>query len=363
MEINIFATGSNKLLSYPDKIDDWIIKKPITPITLEIHPSEICNQNCPHCQSNFTLTRKDARDRARNGQFLRIESLESIWSHPPKGIVISGNTGDPLTYPFFNELLTTIGNHKIPMVLVTNGQGLNEESCSSAITFCRGIRISLDADNGEIYSTIHGVTINKWQHVLENIRLLLETRNMMGIERNQCNIGVGFLTNRDTLKGMKSATQLSKALGLDYIQFRPYHYDETEIGKEFNECLYFEDDNFKVYRSFQKYSKFHSFLREYKTCQASWFYSVLDARGDIYLCCHQVGNKDANLGNIYQTSWQEIMLSEKRTELINSYSVSECLPFCRLNAHNQLLMDILNGKNVKLSPVKDPIVDLHSPFL
>ena len=50
---DIYNSAERKLLSYPEKIADFLKEKPVFPIALEIHLSERCNHRCPECQGKF----------------------------------------------------------------------------------------------------------------------------------------------------------------------------------------------------------------------------------------------------------------------------------------------------------------------
>jgi pyruvate-formate lyase-activating enzyme len=230
---NIFSTGAQKLLFYPQRIDNWQNGKPIVPITLEIQPSERCNHHCPHCQGKFALERLDALNRSKNGALLDLSLLKTIWELPPEGIVISGNTGDPLLHPEIDKLLMVLGDRSIPSVLITNGQLLTSDLADLIVQICRGIRISIDAYDEHSFALTHGVK-NSWPRLMENISALVETKRKY--PASHCHIGVGFLTSARSKPWMLPATHLAKSLGVDYIQFRPYHYDTTDVIDALNSC-------------------------------------------------------------------------------------------------------------------------------
>ena len=101
---NIFSSAAQKLLCYPEKLQAWLKGQPFAPITLEIHPTERCNHRCPQCQSTFAMPGGEARKRARQGYDLDLSLLDSVWKDPPKGVVLSGHTGDPLMHPQLNRV-------------------------------------------------------------------------------------------------------------------------------------------------------------------------------------------------------------------------------------------------------------------
>jgi|GEM_PF-2726235 Predicted Fe-S oxidoreductases len=359
-EDNVFSTGAKKLLHYAERIQQWQDNRPIVPITLEIQPSERCNHNCPNCQSHFILGQSKSRKLAHHGSFLDLSLLNSIWNLPPAGIVISGNTGDPLLHPNIASLISTIHDHSIPMVVITNGQALHSSLSELIIKYCSGIRISLDASNAATYSLTHGVNSKQWGEVCNKVAELCSLK--LRDNNSKCLIGVGFLTSEQTRNWMVEATIQAKAMGAGYIQFRPFHYDFTCIDEEFNVCKSFEDKDFKVMRSFQKYSNLGDCSGP-NNCQAAWFYTVLDAKGDFYLCCHNIGNEKAKIGSLREENWQTFIDSDFRRETINNYSTLQCIPNCRLHSQNSILFQMASGSTEFRKPELDDEVILHAPFL
>jgi MoaA/NifB/PqqE/SkfB family radical SAM enzyme len=357
---NIFSSGALKLLYYSQKINQWEENRAIIPITLEIQPSERCNHNCPNCQAQFCLKKKETRERAKSGIFLNLSLLDSIWDFPPEGIVISGNSGDPLTHPHIYELIQTITIKSIPFVLITNGGNLTKRITDLLVKGSSGVRISLDACDAKSFSLTHGVNSNEWERVLYNISNLVNNRKSS--PDSKCMIGLGFLTSKQSSDWMFKATKLAKTLGVDYIQFRPYHYDVTEINQQLTECKKLENDSFKVFSSDQKYSRLGDCSRGIG-CQAAWFYSVLDARGDLYICCHNVGNKDASIGSLADDNWKNILESTKRKSVINDFSKVNCIPNCRLHTQNLLLEKIWNQQIIPSPEINDIQIKNHAPFL
>ncbi len=358
---NVFAVGSSKILMFEKHLAAWSGGKPGVPVTLEIHPSERCNHKCPDCQAQFAVSKKEMRTRAALGAELDLAWLDSVWEQPPQGIIISGNTGDPLMHPRIGDLLELVASKRIPMVLITNGEALTPELARLAVRVCRGIRISLDAADAGMFLRTHGVRAESWQRVTASVKLLADTRTALGLSVEDCLMGAGYLVDGRTQPGMVAAARLAKSLGADYIQFRPYHTRATDIETEVQACAALEGDGFRVFASQQKYSLLKRPGRSYTQCHGAYFFTVLDARGDLYICCHHVGNPAAQLGNLREQSWSEWLGSQERRR-IDAFSVSGCLPFCRLHVHNEALQAMQDGREI-LAPELTDEQRRHAAFL
>jgi len=96
-------------------------------------------------------------------------------------------------------------------------------------------------------------------------------------------------------------------------------------------------------------------------CYGASFFSVIDPRGDIYICCHHVGADRGVLGRLSIESWSDFLMSSQRHQRIGEFSLDDCLPLCRLNAVNVVLQNLLDGE--QFVPITDPLLHKHSVFL
>jgi radical SAM protein with 4Fe4S-binding SPASM domain len=129
------------------------------------------------------------------------------------------------------------------------------------------------------------------------------------------------------------------------------------------QCESLEDGHFRVFSSYQKYSQLGDcFDRSFNSCQAAWFYTVLDAKGDIYICCHNVGREEAKLGSLKEETWKTFVSSNLRREVIQGFTTGKCIPNCRLQTQNELLLDFSKHPQQSPIPLTQEIIH-HAPFL
>jgi cyclic pyranopterin phosphate synthase len=359
-ELNIFSAGSTKLAAFPEKLRLWQKNKAISPVALEIQPTEQCNHRCPRCQGQFSLSKTETRSRARSGIHMDLSILESIWENPPAGIIISGNTGEPLLHPKIENLLADLLSKNIPTILITNGEAITDSLAELAVSSCRGIRVSLDAYDAKSFAYSHGQGEDSWNKVLEAISLLVMAKQK---RLSKCRIGIGYLTNNITSRGMLAATALARQLCVEYIQFRPYHFMANDVSQELTDCRKLEDAYFRVFASHQKYDRLLCQQRSYRICHGAWFYSVVDARGDFYLCCHHIGRKEARIGSLLENRWNNLISSDRRRNVISRHPTCSCIPLCRLHSQNDELEQIRRRK-VRIENIVVPTgVMEHAMFL
>lgn len=360
---NIFSTGTQKLLCFPEKLQAWLKGEPFVPVTLEIQPTERCNHRCPQCEGVLSLSGGQVRKQAREGVDLDLRLLESVWDDPPDGVIVSGHTGDPLMHPHIVELLERLARVDTLVALLTNGEAMTEEIAQLAVRMCTGIRVSVDACDPESFRRTHGVGEDSWKRVMHGIKLLVRAKADAGILREDCTLGIGYLTDEQNKAGMLRATRLAKELGVDYIQFRPFHYRASSIESELKACMALEEpERFSVMSSAQKYNLLDSSGRNYAACYGSFFFTVIDARGDYYICEHHVKQQDAKIGSLSEMSWQEFIVSDRRKQVAKAFPKDYCIPFCRLNTHNAFLQGILENETIPYSTLPEE-VQRHAVFL
>lgn len=332
MDKTIF--GSNKILQHLDNIMDYKFTGVTSPITMEIDFTGRCNHACPKC----------AGGRLKGELNLEEVSdwLSQMKGYGVKAITYTGN-GEPLmnkdTLPaikYASELGLDVG-------LITNGGMLNKESCEVIVNNCVWVRVSLDAGSPQTYVLTHGMNETEFNKVIKNVKMLSDAKRRL---ESDCTVGVGYLTNSKTKDDMERATLLVKGLGVDYLQFRPFHNDFTNVIKEITKCKKYETKSFKVLASTQKYTHFNDEIkRNYSFCHGSNFVGVIQSTGDLTICCHTRGIPKYNYGNLRDKSFEDVWESKKKQQLLKGLPHPKYCPlYCRADGFNRTLQDIMTKK-------------------
>jgi len=293
-----------------------------------------CNSNCPGCAggriNNASLTLEEAKD--------IIEQLIDIGA---KGLIFTGG-GDPAVNPHTSSAVKYANERGLDIGFITNGMIMNEKFADTILENCVWTRVSLDAGTPEIFEMIHGLKEDVFRKVIENIKYLAQRKKQTG---SQCTVGVAFLTGANTRHDMYAFGELAGTLEVDYAQFRPFHNEFTDVGKEIQEIRNkFETEEFKIVGSIQKYSKFNEEdKRPYSKCYGVNFCTVICADGTVQTCCHTRGKDKYALGNIKEKSLREIW--NDREKVFSKIDFSDCGPyFCRADEFNRVLFEIAGDK-------------------
>jgi MoaA/NifB/PqqE/SkfB family radical SAM enzyme len=311
-----------------DKLNYWM-NKDNTLILVEIDMTNYCNHNCPACTGFKDNKVSITLDEAKN----YIDQMKKM---DVRAIAFTGG-GDPLMNPDTINAIRYAKRQGLDVALITNGLALDSlKKCEVVVRSCTWCRISLDAATPETYKKTHGMNEEAFLKVQENLKRLVEVRNDSGLTKDHCTIGTAFLTSEMTKHEVYDFAKLSKDLGVDYAQMRPFHWDKTDVLDEIDRCKDLNDDNFKVLSSIHKYQFFKDEkIRTYDKCHGANFRTVICADSKVYMCCHWRSNPEYCLGDLKKDKLIDIW--KRREQMIQKVDVSKCLPFCVLDKINREL--------------------------
>jgi sulfatase maturation enzyme AslB (radical SAM superfamily) len=238
--------------------------------------------------------------------------------------------------PICPEVIKYINYSKgLDVSLITNGSNLNEDNVTIILKHCTWVRVSLDAGTPKMFKFTHGCNRKMFDKVMEGIWLLTEAKRQNNFK---CTIGAAFLTSKNTRGDMLGFTKLCKNLGVDYVQFRPWHWDFTDVTKELERCEEESTDGFQVLKSGNKYTHLGE-QRPYSECYGHHFGGVINIH-KLYLCCHFRGMPKYELGDLRKDSLEDIWNSERRKEIYENIDYSDCFPVCRCDRFNRILWEL-----------------------
>lgn len=100
----------------------------------------------------------------------------------------------------------------------------------------------------------------------------------------------------------------------------------------------YEDDNFKVLYSKQKYEEFKTIKeRGYSKCRGMFFSTVITANARMYACIHHRQNPQYLICDIRKGESLVDMWNYKKWMVYHNIDVSKCPQLCRNDSFNKLL--------------------------
>jgi len=335
----------------------------IPPKFLEVHPEAFCSHRCKPCAYRYSGWDKHGMeflkpewagtypDFSRKGpvgkRIPEVSGMPKVVAlNLPKqmrdegidAIEITGS-GEPLLYPYINELLGACCNHLEDIAIVTNGQFFHR--VVDSISHLTWLRFSVDARYPGTYEEVHGIPC--FDQVVDNLRLAVDTFR-------DAYIGVSYVVTRDNFGEVYDAVEFYKGLGVRNIRFT-FEYEPSGTANlttrqveavriMLDEAKGLQDSKFRVFGQVGKIDMFSRPNTDFTFCGyqlLSWNvgYDCL-----CYPCCVQIYNPSSAFGDLSKQDLHEIIYGERRRKFIEEFDVTKCNP-CWLREKNIAIETVL----------------------
>jgi MoaA/NifB/PqqE/SkfB family radical SAM enzyme len=336
----------NKIFAHPERLADWLKTGFGRPITAELDPTNACSYSCGDCAGG--------RDDEASLSFSDMQRIIDELSGSVKGLVVTGG-GEPLANPNTVRAIEYAAGKGMDVGLITSGYLLHNNDVPGLVervrASCSWIRISLDASDGKTYAERKGVPADHFEQVLVNV-LRLDPVN------TECTVGLAYLTRNESFEALRRFAELSRMLGVDYAQFRPFHEAREEghdLSERIEQTRNLETGRFKVIYPREKYVPMGY---TYEQCFGDEFRVVVSATGDMYPDCYTRGMPEFAYGNLLQQSFEDIWYHVRRQDVFEGkLSHPDCPEMSRRDLLNQILWDVHQSRE-RLS---ERYFELHAP--
>ena len=360
--------AGSKILMHFDKLaQSQSDPEQVGPITVEFHPTNLCNHRCPAC--TFGIPERERQ--LTNVSFdvgLLPGLIEDLQEFQVRGIDISGG-GEPLMHQDISSMITRFHEGGFDVGLVTNGSRLNDEHDGDWATevrqtilqHCTWCRISVDAGSQAVYERMHGRTpAVSFDSLTAAIRGLGAEKVK---QRSGTTLGVSFLLTPDNfLDLIKSICMFRDMPGLDYFQIKPIVIAPVERVNHPN-MIFWDERLFDALVTARAYSKpafkvytlgfkfIDMLLNEatglpFRKCWGHPFYPTICADGTVVVCCHMLnslldGNEVGSYGRITSTRrFRDVWTDPNRWQVGSNINVRLCPSNCKLSETNKVLEQI-----------------------
>ena len=287
----------NKIIKHPKQLHCWKENINHFPITAEINLTNICNYKCPDCIASYYNSQSGNKDILETNKVLEL--INELKECDIKGVLLSGG-GEPLLHPNIKKIVKHILLSGIDLGIITNGSPLNNMSNQLReliVASCSWIRFSIDAATNTTYKRVHWCGNNDYNNVISNIKELIRIKQLADY---QCRIGYAFLTTDVNYHEIITAVETAILLGVDYISFRPaimfgkvtneiveehYHRNKV-ILEDIHAAIESHGKDVEIIYAKTKYEQAAGLKPwSWKECEAHNFQTVINAKGDVMLCC------------------------------------------------------------------------------
>lgn len=332
------------------------------PVSVQLELTNTCSTHCSHC-FRFTPT-KSERPEMSTPMLKRL--LDELANIDVRTITLSG--GEPTAHPGFAEVLAHASQRGLKVGVLTNGV-FDPQLAEVMAKEASWIRISMDGGTEETYNKIRKLPSGEGAY-LEVIKSIKVLQGLVGQPGNNCQIGFCYTIQKGNsrLQDIKDMVEFVESLDLppkvDYLTFKFVHgsngfnSSEEAISKIYNEILcnpaYEKKANFAYLKRFLEQTSIASvatgrpiesmYLGQNVTCFTPYLFSLVDAYGDVYTCCHLYEDNGAYtskfkekrnkhlLGtypdNSFAQIWRNAAYEKVREELKAIDPLSDCYAAC-----------------------------------
>ncbi|MHB8883212.1 MAG: radical SAM protein [Thermodesulfovibrionales bacterium] len=332
---------SHKLIFHPTAVAQWLAGGEVYPLYLEISPSGACNHRCTFCALDFM---------EYTPRFLDTGILkERLTEMGRLGVrsVMYGGEGEPLLHKDIADIIVHTKQSGIDVGITTNGVLLARPLAAKILESTSWIKVSLDAGTAGTYAKIHRTQAADFEHVLQNLTAAVALQEETG---SRCTLGAQMVLLPENAAEAETLAQLAREIGLRYLVVKPYSQHHKSYAHEYSSVDYsaftclkeklaaYNDETFSVIFRERTMKKIKRTKRGYERCLALPFWSYIDSAGNVWGCSAYLGDDSFRYGSIYDHTFQEIWLGERRKECMKKVAAELDPEGCRMNCR----MDEIN---------------------
>ena len=332
-----YLMDGHKLYWHLDRVADFMQKKRIAPLHIDVGLSKGCNIKCHYC---FGAIQENIYRKGSNFYFPRAPLLRYMRDAGRAGVKSMGFIGEaePTLNPYLYEAIVEGTKAGIDIALGTNGILFDTgKPGQAALENLRWIRFNLSAASEEAYRRLHGS--KEFSTLIEKIKFCVKYKR-----KNKLPLTVGVqmvLTPQDVDQAVPLA-RLGRELGVDYLVIKQCSdSQDNRLGffKRFKEYESFEDTLKKAerestgdYNVIIKWKKINEKgQRDYNHCVGAPFLLYSSGDGKLFPCgmfFEKKWWKQFMLGDLLKHSFIEILASDRYKEVIERCRKIDCHTFC-----------------------------------
>lgn len=282
----------------------------ITPKVVQMEVTRECPLNCPQCY-------KDRSGKKHMDPKLMYSFLRQFANISPLALMING--GEPLLYPYLEELISFISSNKISGYIYTSGYNIKNIS----IDILKKVNIDISL-NGSIER------INKFSRDGFDISL----NAMKYLQENSVKYGITWVARHDNVSDFPNLLNLAKKYGAVHIQIigNKAKSDGTVVSelekedyKELIGYIHSYENIIKIYRQqcfrFLHVAEGNKYTELFNGCMAGVLSCAINLEGYFFPCMHISQGEYANSLMEYWTGSSVL----KKLREIDYYNIKECL--------------------------------------
>lgn len=355
-KVERFRLDGHKLIYHLDRVMDWLDKKEIAPIHIDMGLAKFCNMACIYC---IGVTQG-----MRRGEIIKRNALLRFINDCGRlGVRSIGFIGDgePTLNPSFYDAVACARAAGINTGMATNGLLLDMGRMHSLLRDMTFIRFNLSAAERDSFQIIHQSRPKNFDMLVEKIKAAAKIKKA---NQYKCTIGIQMVLIPENFDQVVKLAMLGAELGVDYLQVKQCsdsEYKELGINREhykrviddLTKAERFSRDDYLVKVKWNKINildetdVYKGGFRKYDVCYGTPFLGQISGNGKVYPCGPFFGKERFCMGDIHKESYYDIVKSDRYWEIhrdiIDNVDVHcDCTVGCRQDYINKFLWDLKN---------------------
>lgn len=308
-----------KIAWHKERIDAWDRGERIAPITIDMALTRACNYSCHFC---YAMMQENKRNNITKDVIFRF--LDDCAEIGVKGISLVSD-GESTLSPVYVDTIKRGAQNGISMASGTNASMLNEAKIREILPHLTYLRVNFSGGERSRYAKIMGVKETMFDRVCANIKTMMAVKKEMGLKTT---IGIQMVLMPQDQDQIIPLAKVGKELGVDYAIIK--HCSDNEDGflgvdySKYKDFYHLLEEAEKLsegpYKVYVKWTKIKAEgKRTYEKCYGPPFLIQLSGSGLVAPCGMLFNEryKKFHMGNICQTSFKEIVQSDRYWEVVN----------------------------------------------
>lgn len=335
---------SYKILAHTQKIEQIKAGLMPAPIMAAVSFNYTCNQKCKSCA--FLGWNNDGYTTKKEVAFKIIDDL---MNYGVEGFDICGG-GEPTLLPYLEDLIHYILDRGGNYGLITNGMSMSPSLIHLVAQTATYVRVSLETGDPVLYQEYKGVSREVFDKVIENIQALMSAK----VSETEISLKYDVDKNLKGFAHINNSFLLARRLNVDTAIFKGMTGGTESAESEKRSASEQLDLLARQFPS--KVTVVNSILYE-KVVPQCWLnplHTVVDAFGDVYLCCYyyrpDAHTKDTHcIGNMIERPFADIWESDEHRKKINAINSKNCAKFdCKFFGHHKIVREVLTRGKVSI---------------
>lgn len=356
-EKQIDAYAVDKLQSHPDILKKYRETGEGTLISVHLMPQNVCNQRCSFC--SYRLPDNKNSKVFDEGKHIpwpsMLNLLNDFTEMGVQGIEVTGG-GEPLAYPFTEQLWEEFAKRDFATAIVTNGT-LMRDRAPLLTKKMKWARVSIDSINSKTYSEMRKCPEKHFE---------LAKRAVQELRKNAPNdpdfrLGCGFVLCNENIEQVYDFVKMARDLGADNVRlsstFSDQNLDYFKVGNEKLKAAVdasikakedFETETFKVHNLIPtRVWETEHHEQDYVRCGVKDFLCVVEGECKVYTCCTFTGSLQGCYGKFTEHAGGFKGLWNDYTGWRKKFDASKyCKVSCLYRQRNLSIIKLVESENL-----------------